>query len=41
MNEFKKEELNKEEIKKISLDELEELEEIVVPGNGSVSCCNN
>lgn len=28
------------EIREISLDELEDLEEIVVPDNGSISCCN-
>ncbi len=37
MKEFSKEELKMEEIKKVS---LEELEEIVVPDNGSLSCCN-
>ena len=40
MKEFSKEELKMEEIKKVSLEELEELEEIVVPDNGSLSCCN-
>ena len=29
-----------EDFKEISLEELEELEEIIVPGNGSLSCCN-
>ncbi len=40
MKQFSKEELKENEIKKVSLEELEELEEIVVPDNGSLSCCN-
>ena len=40
LKEFSKEELKMEEIKKVSLEELEELEEIVVPDNGALSCCN-